>query len=155
MVDNHFIQMRGFHNLYDENGKCWGFQFCMRTKYYKGIWLSQFRTGNVIVDGVVYPKDTLIWNIQGMDYTAEEMYDRTDIYWQVNEIATVKVPKEGGLEQGYHTVEVEFGWVCNYNTAVEPEYDGSGLGTMGPYIVLGTGQRVVGHPTERRLLLVW
>jgi len=147
--------MRGFHNLYDENGKCWGFQFCMRTKYYKGIWLSQFRTGNVIVDGVVYPKDTLIWNIQGMDYTAEEMYDRTDIYWQVNEIATVKVPKEGGLEQGYHTVEVEFGWVCNYNTAVEPEYDGSGLGTMGPYIVLGTGQRVVGHPTERRLLLVW
>ena len=74
MVDNHFVQMRGFHNLYDENGKCWGFQFCMRTKYYKGIWLSQFRTGNVIVDGVVYPKDTY------MEHPGYGLHGRRDVF---------------------------------------------------------------------------
>lgn len=154
MVDKYFVQQRGFHNLYDETGKCWGFQFKMRTKYYKGLWLSQFRTGECIVDGVVYPKESLIWNIQGIDYTCEEMYDRMDQYWQVNDTATVKIAKEGGLEQGYHTIEIKFGWVNNYNTAIEPEYDGSGLGMMGPYGRLG-GAGANQHPTERKLLLVW
>ena len=63
----------------------------MRTKYYKGLWLSQFRTGKCIVDGVEYPKESLIWNIQGIDYTCEEMYDRMDQYWQFGDIATVTV----------------------------------------------------------------
>ena len=153
MVDTEYIQTRGFHNLFDKDGKCWGFQFGMRTKYYKGLWLSQFRTGNAIVDGVVYPKATLLWNIQGIDYTAEEMYDRMDQYWQVNEPAYVKVPKAGGLKQGYHEVAIEFGWVNNYNTAVEKEYDGSGLGMMGPMVSLGSGSR--GPAPHRRLLLVW
>ena len=107
MVENTYIQMRGFHNLYDENGKIWGFQFGMQTKYYKGLWLSQFRTGRCIVDGVVYPKECLIWNIQGMDYTAEEMYDRMDQYWQLHDVAYVKVPKEGGLEQAFHFDSVQ------------------------------------------------
>jgi hypothetical protein len=151
MVDNEYIQTRGFHNLFDKDGKCWGFQFGVRTKYYKGLWLSQFRTGNAIVDGVVYPKATLLWNIQGIDYTAEEMYDRMDQYWQVNEPAYVKVPKQGGLKQGYHEVAIEFGWVNNYNTAVEKEYDGSGLGMMGPMSSMGG----TGAAPHRRLLLVW
>ena len=155
MVDNAYVQMRGFHNLYNEDGTIWGFQFCMRTKYYKGLWLSQFRTGDAIVDGVVYPKSSLIWNIQGMDYTAEEMYDRMDQYWQVNDIATVKVPCPGGLRQGYHTVEIQFGWVNNYNSGTEKEYDGSGLGTMGPYVVRGPSTARAGHASERRLLLVF
>ena len=155
MTEKHFVQMRGFHNLKDEKGEIWGFQFCMYTGYYKGVWLSQFRAGDAIVDGIVYPKNSLIWNIQGIDYTAEEMYDRMDQYWQFADIATVKVPKKGGLAQGYHTVEIKFGWVCNYNTAVEAEPDGSGLGTMGPYHGrLGTAGNVA-NPTERKLLLVW
>ena len=149
MVDNDYIQMRGFHNLKDKDGKIWGFQFGMRTKYYKGLWLSQFRTGNAIVDGVVYPKASLIWNIQGIDYTAEEMYDRMDQYWQVNEPAYVKVPKPGGLKQGYHEVAIEFGWVSNYNNELEKEYDGSRFGNAGPM-----GRQGATAP-QRRLLLVW
>lgn len=148
MVENDFIQMRGFHNLTDNDGKIWGFQIKMRTGYYKGLWLSQFRTGNVIVDGVVYPKATLIWNIQGVDYTAEEMYDRMDVYWQVATPAYVKVPKPGGLTQGYHDVAIEFGWVLNYNTPVENEYDGSGLGNSHG---LGSTEDLA---KRRRLLLV-
>jgi hypothetical protein len=149
MIDSDYIQMRGFHNIKDKDGKIWGFQFGMSTRYYKGLWLSQFRTGNAIVDGVVYPKATLIWNIQGIDYTAEEMYDRMDQYWQVHQPAYVKVPKPGGLEPGYHDVSIQFGWVGNYNNELEKEYDGSGLGNMGPTVPM-TGGRL-----QRRLLLVW
>ncbi len=147
MVDKDRIQMRGFHNLKDKDGKIWGFQFGFRDGYYKGLWLSQMRMGNATVDGVVYPRETLIFNIQGIDYTREEMFDRMDQYWPVNEPLYVKVPKPGGLTQGYHDIAFEFGWVNNYNSALEKEFDGSGLGNAG-----GMGG---GTPKPRRLLLVW
>ena len=134
MVETHNIQMTGFHNLKDKDGKIWGFQFAFRTKYYKGLWLSQFRAGDAIVDGVRYPKDTLIWNIHGIDYTRQEMFERMDQYWPVNEVAFVKVPKPGGLEDGYHDVAIEWGYVNNYNTAIEKEFDGSGFGNAGPFV---------------------
>jgi len=97
------------------------------------------------VDGEVFPKNTVIWNFYGIDYTPEEMYDRMDIYWQVNDIATVKIKKKGGLAQGYHDVEVNFGWVCNYNSEPEKEYDGSGL---------GNAVGMFGGTHKRRMLLV-
>jgi len=154
MTEQYFVQQRGFHNIYNDDGTIWGFQFKMCTLYYKGLWLSQFRAGDAIVDGVVYPKETLIWNIQGIDYSREEMYDRMDQYWQVADTATVKVPCPGGLKQGYHTVEIQFGWICNYNAALEPDPNGNTLGIMGPYTRMSTAAGSA-HPTERRLLLVW
>lgn len=144
MVESESIQLRGFHNTFDENGKEDGFEFCVRTRYYKGLWLSQFRVGDVIVDGEVFPKNTIVWNFYGIDYTPEEMYDRMDIYWQVNDLATVKVKKPGGLTKGYHEVDVKFGWVCNYNAEPEKEYDGSGLGNA-----IG----MFGRDNSRKLLL--
>ncbi|QCI13516.1 D-mannonate dehydratase [Pseudomonas putida] len=151
MIESHCcIQMRGFHNLKDSSGAVWGFQFRFHTLYYKGLWLSQVRTGAAIVDGVVYPKESLIWNIQGIDYTREEMLGRGDQYWQINDPAVVKVPKPGGLAQGYHDVSVEFGWVNNYNRALEQEVDGSGLGNAGP-LLPGVSMESI---KQRRLLLV-
>jgi Domain of unknown function (DUF6379) len=157
MVDTENIQMRGFHNLKDKDGKIWGFQFGFRTGYYKGLWLSQFRAGDAIVDGVRYPKDTLLWNIQGIDYTREEMFDRMDQYWQVNDAAYVKVPKPGGLTQGYHDLVIEWGYVSNYNNELEKEYDGSGFGNSGPMMRRAGmgGQQAAPSGSKRRLLLVW
>ncbi len=149
MLDSDYIQMRGFHNLRDKDGKIWGFQFGFRTRYYKGLWLSQTRWGNAIVDGVVYPKESLLFNIHGIDYTREEMFDRMDQYWQFNSPVYIKVPKPGGLTQGYHDVAIEFGWVNNYNSELEKEYDGSRFGNAGPMGRAGE------TPPHRKLLLVW
>ena len=132
MLDRNNIQQIGFHNLIDEDGKVWGFQFAVATHMYRGMWLSMFRTGKVTVDGVVYPKESLIWSIHGIDYTAEEMYELDETYWQVNVPAYVKVPKPGGLEVGYHEVEIEMGWINSYGMSQEKELDGSGLGNAGP-----------------------
>lgn len=142
--------MRGFRNITDENGDIWGFQFRFHTMYYKGLWLSQVRTGNVIVDGIKYPKNEIKWNIQGIDYTREEMFSRGDQYWQVNDPAVVKVPKPGGLKVGYHEIFVEFGWVNNYNRALEKEFDGSGLGNAGPLLPGASLDSIL----KRKLLLV-
>ncbi len=145
MVEETGVQQIGFHNLLDQDGKVWGFQFGITTRLYRGMFLSQFRTGKVTVDGVVYPKESLIWNIQGIDYTAEQMYDATETYWQLDEPAYIKVPKPGGLEVGHHDVKAEFGWINVYGRGPEKEADGSGFGNAGP------GEAGV----SRRLLLVW
>jgi hypothetical protein len=143
MVEVSIIQQTGFHNLVDKDNNVWGFQFAMTTQMYKGIFLSQFRTGRAFVDGVVYPKESLIWNIHGYDYTAEEMYDMAETPWTVNEPAYVKIKKPGGLSVGYHDVAIEWGYINVYGRGPEKEFDGSGLGNAG------------GSITPRRILLVW
>lgn len=125
MLENAVVQMRGFHNTVDEDGSIAGFEFRMRTKYYRGIWLSQFRPGDVVVDGERYPREDIVWEIDGTDYMADEMLELGDVYWEVTDAATVKVKKPGGLSQGYHDVNVEFGWSCNY---IPPEREHPVLG---------------------------
>jgi hypothetical protein len=93
MLENHVIQTRGFHNTVDEKGNTVGFQFCMRTKYYRVLWLSQFRPGDVVVDGVTYPREEIVWEINGVDYTPDEMLKLGDVAWQVTDAAAVKVKK--------------------------------------------------------------
>ena len=146
MVEPQNIQITGFHNLKDQDGKIWGFQVAVSEMGDKGNFLSQCRFGDVIVDGVTYPRESLIWNINGVDYSREEMYDRMDVYWQLYDVAFVKVPKQGGLEDGYHDVEVQLGYVTNFIPGQEKEYDGSGLGN-------GMGG-AEGAKHRRRLLLL-
>ena len=119
MLEAEVIQYRGFHNI-EEDGKITGFQVCVRSDYYRGIWLSQLRPGRVIVDGEFFPWDTIIWNIGGKDYTTDELAECSTGFWHVDEAAVLKVKKDGGLSQGYHDVTVRFGASCSY---MPPSYD--------------------------------
>ncbi|MCF0228122.1 MAG: hypothetical protein HUJ76_00325 [Parasporobacterium sp.] len=143
MLEFQSIQQRGFHNTYDEKGNITGFEFKFTPKYYKGLWFTQCRFGNVKVDGKVYDRDSLTYVYNGLDYTREEMFD-TEKYWQFRTAITVKVPCEGGLSVGYHDVVMDFGWVLNYNGALEAEADGSGMGNMA---------HMFGVENKRRMLL--
>ena len=107
MLEQEVIQYRGFRN-WEEDGEVVGFQVCVRSDYYRGIWLSQLRPGRVIVDGELFPWDTVIWNIGGVDFTTDEMAKRSDVFWRNSEVATLKVRKPGGLTQGFHDVTVRF-----------------------------------------------
>ncbi len=97
-------------------------------------------SGDVIVDGVTYRRNEIIWEINGVDYTPDQMAELGDVYWQITDTATVKVKKPGGLSQGYHDVNVQFGWRCNY---IAPEREHPVLG-----INFG------GFDNTRRLLIV-
>ena len=143
MVEYQSIQQRGFHNTYDEDGNITGFEFKFVPNYYKGLWFTQCRFGNVKADGEEFDRDSLIYVHEGMDYTREEMFD-LERYWQFRTPLVVKVPKKDGLSIGYHTIEMEFGWVLNYNGDLEKEPDGSGLGNMA---------HMFGTHNERKMLL--
>ncbi len=143
MVEYQSIQQRGFHNTYDENGEIDGFEFRFVPKYYKGYWFTQCRFGNLTVDGEVFDRDDLLFEYDCIEYSREELFD-TKIYWQFREPVIIKAKKKGGLSIGYHTVHFQFGWVLNYNGALEAEPDGSGLGNM---------QHMFGVDHERRMLL--
>ena len=134
MVEFQSIQQRGFHNTYASDGSIDGFEFRFIPIYYKGLWFTQCRFGNLTVDGEVYDRDGLLYEYDGIEYTREEMFDLKK-YWQFREPLIVRVKKPGGLSIGYHEVAMQFGWVLNYNGGPEKEFDGSGLGNVPPFAI--------------------
>lgn len=125
MLEAEVIQCRGFHNIV-EDGKITGFQVCVRSDYYRGIWLSQLRPGKVIVDGVIYPKEQVIWEINHRDYTVDELAEASDDFWRITDVATLKIKKEGGLSQGFHDVSVRFAASCSYMPPFLDQFDEDG-----------------------------
>ena len=114
MLERPNIQSRGFHNLTDENGNVTGFQLCFRSTYYKGVWLSQVRVGDIVIDGEVFGREDQIWVINDVEYTPDEMEKISEIHWHILDVATIKVDKPGGLAQGYHDVTINFGTCGSY-----------------------------------------
>ena len=143
MLEFEPVQQRGFHNIFDAGGNPIGFEFRFAPPYYKGLWMTQCRFGNVTVDGETFDRDGLVFVYDGLEYTRNELFD-TKIYWQFREPIIVRVCKDGGLSLGYHDVCFRFGWVLNYNGAPEKEFDGSGLGNAG---------FIFGDSFSRRMLL--
>lgn len=112
-MEKQVIQSVGFRNIY-ENGKATGFQFKVRLPYYRGVFLSQLRPGTVTIDGEKIGRDEVTWNINGEDYTWEEMATDFHTHWSVTTPAVIKVKKEGGLAQGYHDLSYGFCFTSSY-----------------------------------------
>ncbi|MBS5520669.1 MAG: hypothetical protein KHX56_00200 [Clostridiales bacterium] len=113
MLEMDVIQVRGFRNIV-QNGKITGFQFRVRSTYYRGIWLSLLRPGDIIVDNERFPRDSVLWEIGGLEYTPEEMLKTGDVQWPNSEAAVIKVKKPGGLESGYHDVSIGYRYIMSY-----------------------------------------
>lgn len=147
MLEKDLIQTRGFHNI-RENGKITGFQFCVRLTYYRGIFLSQLRPQKVLVDGIVIPKEDVMWCLREKDYTVSEMEQTGDIHWSPTETATIKIYMDGGLKEGYHEISTGYKYSSSYippklQQSIEDE-------TIDPFLESMFGQL---HST-RKLLLV-
>lgn len=112
-MEKQVIQSVGFRNIC-ENGETTGFQFKVRLPYYRGIFLSQLRTGTVVIDGETISKENVIWNVNGIDFTAEEMRTDFKTHWSVLTPAVIKVRKPGGLSQGYHDLTYGFSFTSSY-----------------------------------------
>lgn len=125
MLESKVIQYRGFHNLV-ENGVIVGFQVCVRSDYYRGIWLSQLRVGDVMVDNQVYAPEDLIWEFNGKDYTVDELAHASEVFWNILDVAKIKIYQKGGLAQGFHDVKVRFAASCSYMPPILDEFDPHG-----------------------------
>ena len=113
MLEREVIQSVGFRNR-KEGHKVIGFQFKIRLPYYRGVFLCQLRPGTLIVDGERFEKEDIIWNVDGVDYTYEDMKSDMDTHWAVTRPAVLKVKKEGGLSQGFHDLTYGFCFTSSY-----------------------------------------
>lgn len=113
MLERECIQSRGFKNV-ESNGKITGFQFNIRSLYYRGLWLSQLRPATIKVDGEVFSEEQITWTINGTTYEQEEMLKLGDVHWGLLELATLTVRKEGGLELGAHDIELSYQYSSSY-----------------------------------------
>ena len=146
-MEKQVIQSTGFRNIV-EDGKVTGFQFKIRLPYYRGVFLSQIRPGTLFVDGERFEREEIIWNINGEDYTMEEMKDDFHTHWGLTTPAVLKVKKEGGLAQGYHDLKYGFCYTSSYmppfyKSTLDPDKESViFMGEMGH------------HVNERRLIIV-
>ncbi|MBR2781729.1 MAG: D-mannonate dehydratase [Oscillospiraceae bacterium] len=146
MLENELIQYRGFHNIV-ENGEVTGFQVCIRQCVYRGTWLSQFRFGALVVDGVEYGPDDCTFTVSGIEYKYEEMAPLWRVKFPLNEVMVIKVKKPGGLAQGEHTVDIRTGQIRSY---LPPRIDASLTAPRDP-----NGPRdMMGMSNLRKLIIV-
>ena len=145
-MEKQVIQSTGFRNI-KENGKVVGFQLKIRLPYYRGVFLSQIKPGNLVVDGETFTKDQILWRVNGEDFTAEEMRTDWKHHWHPMEPATLIIKKEGGLSQGYH--DLEYGYCCTHSY-MPPELENMADPTR-PEIVF---MPEMGHNIHTRRLLI-
>jgi sugar phosphate isomerase/epimerase len=105
VLDFPIIQGRGFRNV-EDGGKVTGFQFQLRNPNYRGVGASMLDGIEVVVDGERIPDHVPLWTLQGRTLTLDELRASTDVRWQLDEPATITVPKPGGLSVGVHDLEV-------------------------------------------------
>ena len=146
-MEREVIQSVGFRNIV-EDGKITGFQFKVRLPYYRGIFLSQLRPGTLFVDGEKFEKDQIAWEVNGEEYTCDEMRTDFQTHWSVLTPAVLKVRKEGGLAQGWHDLKYGFCFTSSYMPPITQD-------TLNPdeesFIFLPEFGH---HVNERRLLIV-
>jgi sugar phosphate isomerase/epimerase len=104
VLDFPILQGRGFRNV-EDGGRITGFQFQLRNPNYRGGPASMFDGIEVVVDGERIPDHVPLWTLQGRTFTLDELRASTDVRWQLDEPATITVPKPGGLSVGVHQVE--------------------------------------------------
>lgn len=145
-MEKQVIQSVGFRNI-KENGKVIGFQLKIRLPYYRGVFLSQIKPGNLRIDDEVFTKDEIIWVVNGEPYTAEEMRVDWKTHWHPNELVTLIVKKDGGLSQGYH--DIEYGYCCTHSY-MPPELERLADPTRKEVVYLPE----MGHNLNSRRLLI-
>ena len=112
-MEKQVIQSVGFRNTVVD-GEVTGFQLKIRLPYYRGVFLCQLMPGTLIIDGERFEKEDIIWNVNGEDYTYEQLKEEWHVQWSVTKPATLKVKKPGGLSQGFHDIEYGFCFTSSY-----------------------------------------
>jgi hypothetical protein len=105
MFEEPIIQSTGFRNV-GQPGSRSGFQVCIRTPYYRGMWLSLLEGADVTVDGDRHPRTEVSWTIEGETYSIAELAATSDRRWPYEEPALLTIPCKGGLDPGVHALEV-------------------------------------------------
>ena len=106
MLERNLIQSRGFRNVY-EGDRTTGFQLMLRMPNYRGVWGSLIDGVDVSVGDVSWNREVPLWTLQGRTFTIDELRASTDVRWQLDELAIITIPSDGGLAVGVYDVAVD------------------------------------------------
>lgn len=105
MAIQYNLLQRDFKNIAGSNQPA-GFQFLVKTAYYRGVPLSLVEGVEVKVDGESFDHSKIRFKLDECTYSLDEMESISNVHWPWLEPATVLVNKPGGLKPGVHDVEV-------------------------------------------------
>ena len=106
MLERNLIQSRGFRNVY-EGDRITGFQLMLRMPNYRGVWGSLIDGVDVSVGDVSWNREVPLWTLQSRTFTIDELRASTDVRWQLDELAIITIPSDGGLAVGVYDVAVD------------------------------------------------
>ncbi|MGD8779641.1 MAG: DUF6379 domain-containing protein [Ignavibacteria bacterium] len=89
-----------------EGNKITGFQFGARLPYYRGLGLSMVEDIKVTVDDTPVESDQITLTVHGNSYKLKEMETEAEDRWEMGEVATISVNKDGGISVGEHKIEL-------------------------------------------------
>jgi hypothetical protein len=107
MFEKQMILTRGFQNVFkDSNAQPVGFQFLMKTAYYRGTFLDIIGSIDVTADGVPYRREQIRITVNGRTFTMDEAAKTEDVHWDFGTPMVVSVMVPGGLKPGIHDLTV-------------------------------------------------
>jgi hypothetical protein len=113
MFEKQMILTRGFQNV-SKDGQPIGFQFLMKTAYYRGTFLDIIGTIAVSVDGTKYGRDQLRITVGDRTFTMDEAGRTEDVHWDFGTPMIVTVLAPGGLKPGIRDLTVTLGMNPSY-----------------------------------------
>jgi hypothetical protein len=116
MYDTHILTDEGCRSVW-EDGKKTGYAVNLTINYYRGLPLSCIECIELTVDGETVPAKDMLVQHNGREYPYLVLLEDdmiTDFYWIFGEKLRVVVKKEGGIEQGRHTVRLKLGTRRSY-----------------------------------------
>lgn len=121
MLDNYVVIENSLSNV-EKDGHIVGFKFAVRACNYRGCFVSLVNGYYVKCDGIIYDQDKQKFQInEKKPRTYQEMKKAVWEFWNYAEDAYIYIEKEGGLETGKHTLEVQESILTQYGYAVWDE----------------------------------
>lgn len=105
MFDKYLICKEGFRNVISDTGNLEGFEVKIRIPYYRGVPLSCVDEIRITAGGQVYSNDKIRFTVASGSFMMSEMETVATRRWNLDEDATLRVYKPGGLT--YYDQEIE------------------------------------------------
>jgi hypothetical protein len=105
MLERALVQSRGFRNTGPAAAPT-GFEFLLRLPNYRGMRASLVDGVDATVDGEQFPYAANRLVIQGFELTLDRLREAAHLRWEIDQLATVRVSKPGGLAVGVHEISV-------------------------------------------------
>jgi hypothetical protein len=116
MYEQHILTDEGCRSIW-EHGKKVGYCVNLKINYYRGLPLCCIDEITLEVDGEKVDPSAMVLQHNGREYAYLDILKDdfpTDFYWLFGEKLRVVIKKQGGIEQGLHTVKLTLGTRRSY-----------------------------------------